>query len=212
MRRGGPQNRQRIAAAVIAGSAAVLGMTGCGQVPPTGASTIAVPASPSASPSEPSPSTSESASSPPATPTTPTTPTPSLSATAGPQVKATGTLKLFAVASKKLAGTCAETGGVPVLKLADHKNDFFNTVDVALVLNPARKTVTSLTIDLGEDSELIKRTLTYDAAKPTSGSSAVLTTQGSTFKVTGKLASKEDGKDAGTMPVTLTVVCAGSDW
>ena len=135
--------RQRIAAAVITGSAAVLGMTGCGQVPPTGASTIAVPASPSASPSEPSPSTSESASSPPATPTTPTTPTPSLSATAGPQVKATGTLKLFAVASKKLAGTCVETGGVPVLKLADHKNDFFNTVDVALVLNPARKTVSS---------------------------------------------------------------------
>lgn len=196
--------------------ATLIAFAGCGQVPPT--ATSAVPStSPSISPAEASPSASASASpgssvSPSATHSTSATPSSSTTAKDGPAIKATGSLKLYAQASKKLAGTCRTTGGNPTIVLADHKNDFFHTIDTALVLNPAKKTVSKLTIDLGEDSELITRKLSYDAATPAAGSSAVLTAQGSTFKITGKLASSEDGKDAGTMPVTLTVVCAGSDW
>lgn len=207
----------RFRAPAIALTATLVALAGCGQVPPTATSAVPPSTSPSISPTEASPSASGSGSpgssgSPSATPSRSATPSVSATAKDGPAVKATGTLKLYAQASKKLAGTCRTTGGNPTIVLGDHKNDFFQTIDTALVLNPAKKSVSKLTIDLGEDSELITRTLSYDAAKPAAGSSAVLTSQGSTYKVTGKLASKEDGKDAGTMPVTLTVVCAGSDW
>lgn len=161
--------------------------------------------SPTPTPSEPS----ESSTSPSVTRPSTSSPSPSSSATDGPAVKATGSLKLYAPASGKLAGTCRNTAGNPTIAVADRKNDFFHTINAVLVLDPTRKSVSKLTIDLGEDSELITRTLSYDAAKPAAGSSATMTSKGSTYKVTGKLASQEDGKDAGTMPVTLTVVCAG---
>lgn len=49
------------------------------------------------------------------------------------------------------------------------KNDFFHTVDAAVVLTGDKSAVSTVTIALGEDSEEITRTITYDAAKPTAG-------------------------------------------
>ncbi|MFT4296233.1 MAG: lipoprotein LpqH [Micropruina sp.] len=143
-------------------------------------------------------------------------PSPSLSPSApasdGPEVAATGTLKLYSPASTKLAGTCRSIAGVPTLTVADHTNDFFETVDVVVALSAQKKAVQKLTIQLGEDSELVKRSLSYDAAQPAKDTSAEVTAKGSEYTVSGKLASEENGKAAGTMPVTLVVTCAGPDW
>ena len=196
---------RRVGSPIIAATVTLLVLTGCGRIAPTAVSSVSASSSPSTSPSVPSPSPSDSASS-------PSSPSLSPTPTDGPGVKGTGTLKLFAVASRKLVGTCSEPGGFPVVTLADHKNDFFGTVDVQLTLDSERTSVSLLTVDLGEDSELITRQLSYDATQRAAGTSAALTVKGGTFRVVGKLASKEDGKDAGTMPVDLTVVCAGTDW
>lgn len=127
-------------------------------------------------------------------------------------VKATGSLKLFLTASRKLSGSCRTQQGTPTVTVADHANDFFGTVDVTLALSGDRDAVKSLHIDLGEDSESISRTLTYDAAAPASGTSAKLTVAGDRYSVKGKLANVEDGHASGTMPVTLVVTCAASTW
>ena len=81
-----------------------------------------------------------------------------------------------------------------------------------LVLTAGKKSVASITIDLGEDSELITRKLTYNAGQPASGTSAKLAVRGATYTVAGTLASAENGSPAGTMPVVLTVACAGTSW
>lgn len=185
-------------------------LAGCARTPP------ALSATPPASPS--TPTVSPSASGPPTPSTVPSgsatkpTTSPSAPATSGPAVKAGGSLKLFAPASKKLTGSCQNRSGAPTLAVADKKNDFFNTIDATLVLAAGKKSVAKLTIALGEDSELIKRTLSYDATKRVGGTSAALSVNGSTYKVTGKLANVEDGKAAGTIPVTLTVTCASTNW
>ncbi|MFT3861972.1 lipoprotein LpqH [Micropruina sp.] len=190
-----------------------LAVTGCaktqpGALPGSTATRTASDETPAPSatptPSETAPTTT--------TPSGSTSPTPSPTGSSGPAVKAGGTLKLYAQASKKLAGTCQSKAGDPTLTVADHKNDFFNTIDVTLVLTGTRKSVSSLTIALGEDSELITRTLTYHATGPASGTSAKLTVKGAAYTVTGKLASAEDGTAAGTMPVTLTITCASTQW
>lgn len=190
-------------------------LSGCARVPPATSPTVAVP-----SPSVTSPLPTATDSTPATTTSSPSsttasaiaTATATATATSGPSVKATGSLRLFADASKKLTGTCQNKAGVPTLSVADKKNDFFNTIEVVLTLAGGKKTLTSLTIELGEDSELITRTLTYDAAKPAAGTSAKLTVSASAYQVTGKLANAEDGTAAGTMPVTLKVTCAGSSW
>ena len=185
-------------------------LVGCARTPPA-PSTSATPSS--SVPSEtPSPSSTPTASGSPSASASKPSVTPSVTATTGPAVKATGSLKLFAPATSKLVGSCQNRAGAPTLTVADKKNDFFNTIDATLVLAAGKKTVAKLTIALGEDSELIKRTLTFEAAKPARGTSAALSVSGSTYKVTAKLANAADGKPAGTMPVTLTLTCAGSNW
>ena len=72
--------------------------------------------------------------------------------------------------------------------------------------------VSTVTIALGEDSEEITRTITYDAAKPTAGVSAKLGVKGAVYTVSGKLANAEDGTPAGTIPVTLVITCASTKW
>lgn len=187
-----------------------LALTGCARTPPA-LSASAIP-SPSGSSVTPSASSTPTASTSPSASATKPSATPTVSATSGPAVKATGSLKLFALASKKLTGTCQNRSGAPTLSVADKKNDFFNTIDATVVLAAGKKSVAKVTIALGEDSELIKRTLTFDAAKKAAGTSAALSVSGSTYKVSGKLASVENGRAAGTMPVTLTLTCASTNW
>lgn len=202
--------------APLAGLALAVTWTGCARTQPS----LGVTPSVSATPATTEPAATETpAATGPASPTASTTTgspsasaTTSAPATSGPAVKATGSLKLFADASKRLTGTCQTKAGAPTLTVADKKNDFFNTVDVVLVLAGGKKSVARVTIELGEDSELITRTLTYDAAKPVSGTSAKLTVNASTYKVTGRLANAENGTAAGTMPVVLTVACASGSW
>ncbi len=196
--------------AVTAGAA--LAVTGCARTQPGGV----VAPSPGASASDtpmvgesPTTTPSESAST---SPTAATSTSPTSTASSGPAVKATGTLKLFAPTSKKLAGTCQNKAGAPTLTVADRKNDFFHTVDAAVVLTGDKSAVSTVTIALGEDSDEITRTITYDAAKPTAGVSAKLGVKGAVYTVSGKLANAEDGTPAGTIPVTLVITCASTKW
>ncbi len=96
--------------------------------------------------------------------------------------------------------------------MTDRSNDFFGTIDATLVLSAQRTTVSTLTIRLGEDPESIARRLSYNAAQPGKGTSVDLTRKGATFIAKGKLTNTENGKAAGTMPVTLTITCASTNW
>lgn len=198
--------------AVTAGLA--LAVTGCAKTQPGGVvatSPVAVPSDTPLISESPTATTSESA-----TTTSSTRPSASTSptgtASSGPAVKALGTLKLFAPTSKKLTGTCQNKAGMPTLTVADHKNDFFHTVDATVVLSGDKSAVSTVTIALGEDSEEITRTITYDSAKPATGVSAKLSVKGPLYTVTGKLANAEDGTPAGTIPVTLVITCASTKW
>ncbi len=196
---------------VIIAAAVTAALAGCAKTPPVlDPPPTAVPAPSSA---EPSPSGSASATpSESSSPSTTPSSSPSSTPSDKPAVKATGSLALYSEASKKLAGTCATKSGVPTLTVADRANDFFGTIDATMVLSARRTTVSKLTIALGEDSESIVRTISYNAAQPTKGTSLELTGKGATFTAKGKLSNTENGKPAGTMPVTLTITCASTDW
>lgn len=99
---------------------------------------------------------------------------------------------------------------MPTITVADRDNSFFGTVDAVLTLSVDRAEVAALTVELGEDQELIKRTLSYAAERPAGGTSLKLTRSGNRFVGKGRVSSAEDGVPAGTMPVTLAVTCAGT--
>lgn len=211
-RRNGPFTGRRwgrVSVAVAAGIAATL--AGCAKTPPALDPTMT--ASPVAPPSTPT-ATESGTPAESGTPSASGTPTSTGSATASstPGVKATGSLTLYSEASKKLTGTCRTQSDVPTLAVADRSNDFFGSIDATVGLSARRTTVSKLTIALGEDSELVTRTLSYDAAKPAKGTSVELTGKGSTFTVKGKVTNTENGKVAGTMPVKLTITCASGSW
>ncbi len=196
---------------VILAAAVTAALAGCAKTPPVlDPPATAVPAPSSA---EPSPSGSASATpSESGSPSTTPSSTPSSTPSDKPGVKATGSLALYSEASKKLAGTCATKSGVPTLTVADRANDFFGTIDTTMVLSARRTTVSKLSISLGEDSESIVRTISYDAAQPAKGTSLDLTGKGATFTAKGKLSNTENGQPAGTIPVTLTITCASTNW
>ncbi len=196
---------------VILAAAVTAALAGCAKTPPVlDPPATAVPAPSSAEPS-PSGSASATPSESSSASTTPSS-TPSSTPSDKPAVKATGSLALYSEASKKLAGTCATKSGVPTLTVADRANDFFGTIDATMVLSARRTTVSKLTISLGEDSESIVRTISYNAAQPAKGTSLDLTGKGATFTAKGKLSNTENGQPAGTIPVTLTITCANTNW
>ncbi len=140
-------------------------------------------------------------------------PTPSSSAPA-PTHKATGTLVFYRMTvSTKMAGTCTGTESVTAV-LADHANAFYTTVDLSAVFDPVAGTVSSVTGDVGEDPEGFTRKLSYSAAAPVAGTSATVTSKGSTYKITGVLNSEETRYSktttTRTLPFTLTVTCKAS--
>ena len=67
-------------------------------------------------------------------------------------------------------------------------------------------------MDFGADSESITHTLKA-RGNGESGTSAVLSRTGESFKVTGKGTMTDDGKVSATgVPYTVTVTCASLDW
>lgn len=186
---------------VVPGAAAIAAVTlvGC-QVPQWGS-----PFSPTATPSA-SGSVEPSASG-------ASAPTPSSSAPV-PTHKATGTLVFYQMAvSTKMAGTCVGTEPVTAV-LSDHANDFYTTVDLTAVFDPVEGTVSSVTGDLGEDTEGFTRKLSYSGAAPAAGTSATLTGKGPTYQIAGVLTSQETRHSktttTRTLPFTLKVTCKTS--
>jgi hypothetical protein len=198
----GEKMSKRTVVVAATGVATVLaaGLAGCGLLPgstPTGSTpTQAV------STAAPTPSAS-------VTPTISAT-TPSSPPSVAP-VKAAGQLSFHKanLVSKALVGTCAVVAGKPTVTLADHKNDFYSTVDLTIVLAADGGDVKTLAGDLGEDGELITRTL----AHPATGTSAHLVESGGVYRISGNLMAYENGSKTGSLiPYNLTATCAKSDW
>ena len=195
------------------------GVAGCAVVPPA-ALTPSGPASqpvPSASPTSPtaSPTTSAATPSSPSSssPTSTPSPTGTGSATALP-AKGKGKLVLYQenLVSDQMTGTCQRKDGKPTLQLSDNATDFFESVEVKIVLTDAVDAAVSVDMDFGADSESITHTLKA-RGNGESGTSAVLSRTGESFKVTGKGTMTDDGKVSATgVPYTVTVTCASLDW
>jgi hypothetical protein len=192
---------KRTAVVAATGMATVLaaGLAGCGLLPGSGATP---------------PAPSQAVSTPAATPSVSVTPSVT-SAGATPTaavVKATGRLTFFKsnLVSKAFVGTCAVVGGKPTVTLADHKNDFYNTVDLTVVLVADGGDVASIAGAFGEDSEkLVTRTLVH----PDKGTSAHLVTSGGEYRISGNGMLYEDGSKNGTLiPYNIIAKCAKSDW
>ena len=152
------------------------------------------------------------------TPTiTPTpTPSPTSAAPSAASVTATGNLNFYAEVSSAMSGTCSRVDGLPTLSVIDESNDFFQTVSLTMVLNPAKDRLVSLAVETGEDSEEITWHLKYEAAKPAKGTSADLVVNGSTYRVSGNATAVEIDADGGKVteiiPFGATVKCAERDW
>ena len=197
----GEKMSKRTAVIAATGMATVFaaGLAGCGLLP----------GAPSAYPVP-----TQSVSTPAETPTASVTPSVSVtsaSPTAPPVVKATGRLTFFKsnLVSKAFVGTCAVVGGKPTVTLADHKNDFYNTVDLTVVLVADGGDVASIAGAFGEDSELVTRTLVH----PDKGTSAHLVTSGGDYRISGSAMLLENGSKTGTLiPYSIIAKCAKSDW
>ena len=196
-----------------------LGLSSCAVVPPAGISPSG-PASqpvPSVSPSTPlgTPTPSATDVSPSATPSvsgSPTT-TPSAPATALP-AKGKGKLVLYQenLVSDQMTGTCQRKDGKPTLHLSDNATDFFESVEVKVVLTEAADAAVSVDMDFGADSESITHTLTA-RGNGQGGTSVKLSRTGESFKVTGTGTMTDDGKvSANAVPFAITVTCASVDW
>ena len=193
-----------MAVAAATGMATVLaaGLAGCGLLPGS------APSRPVPTPLVSTPAETPSESVTPSVSVTSASATP----TAAPVVKATGQLTFFKsnLVSKAFAGTCAVVGGKPTVTLEDHKNDFYNTVDLTVVLAADGGDVASIAGAFGEDSEkLVTRTLVH----PDKGTSAHLVTSGGEYRISGSAMLYEDGSKNGTLiPYSIIAKCAKSDW
>lgn len=175
---------------------AVVALTGC-QFPQFGS-----PLTPSATPSVP-PTGSSSAS--PAASASPT-------ASSAPSAvsKATGSLQFFQMAvSKKLVGVCSKSSNLSIT-LSDPKNDFYESLDLAVLIDPMSRQVISVTGDLGADSEGFTWHLSYDSTAPAAGTSAKVTGSDRAYTISGVLASAQTRHGKTTtqnLPFTLKAIC-----
>ncbi len=130
-------------------------------------------------------------------------------------VKATGTMSIYGVVSKALKGTCQTADGGPTITLADNANDFYGKVDATVVLAESRQSVVAVESTFEEDSEGFTWALTYSSANPVDGTSATVTSSGSTYTISGKLQSEETRKGktrTEILPFKIVAKCASSDW
>ncbi len=144
-----------------------------------------------------------------------TSATPSTTPTVREGVKATGSMSIYGAVSKALKGTCQTADGGPTITMADHANDFYGKVDTLVVLSPAKKSVVAVETTFEEDSEGFTWELTYASADPVAGTSAKVSTSGTTYTISGKLQSKETRKGktrTEILPFTIVAKCAGADW
>ena len=193
-------NRTAIAATTGIAIALATGFAGCSPTPGN------ISGSPAPTQVVTVPPTSSGSTTPTVTPTSP-----SASSSAPEPAEATGQLSLYSknLVSKTLVGTCAVTNGKPTVTLADHNNDFYGTVDLAVVLDADGGEVASIAGAFGEDAELITRKLTH----PTKGTSATLVNSGGAYRISGKLTVYENEAKTGSLiPFNLTAKCASSDW
>lgn len=155
----------------------------------------------------------ESATSVPVTPSASSasaTPTPSAK-----PVSATGRMNLYNnLVSKAFVGTCAKVDDQPTLALSDKRNDFFETVEVSVVLDADAGAVASIDAAFGEDAEGITRQLAYSSDPKLKGTSAALVENGGTdYSITGKAMIYEDKATKGELiPFSIQVKCASADW
>lgn len=141
-------------------------------------------------------------------------PTPSLTPSATPSkaatAVATGSMALYKnVVTTKLVGTCT-MGEQPIFTLADPKNEFFQTVDLAVVLDTDTGQVTSMSAVFGEDQEEITREIVYTSINPVKGTSAVLKTSGKKYQISGTAQAVEDDrgtKSSRLLPFAVTINC-----
>ncbi len=184
------------------GAGLSLALTGCLQ--PGGGFTPAPVVTHTPSPSAPSPSTSAPSPSPTATPTP----------SDRPGVKASGSLVFFKrnLVSDAFTGGCRTQGGAPTITLTDSRNDFYNTVELKVVLAADKAAVRSISGDFGEDSELIVRKLGYDGENPAKGTSAKVKLSGTTWTISGTAEMLEDGAAVDPIPFTIKARCADQDW
>ncbi len=200
----GEKMSKRTAVVAATGMATVLaaGLAGCGLLP--GATPTQSVPTPAVSTPVGTPSAS-------VTPSVSVT-SPSATPTAAAAVKATGQLTFFKgnVVSKAFVGTCAVVGGKPTVTLADHKNDFYNTVDLTIVLAEDGGDVASISGAFGEESEkLTTRTLVH----PDKGTSARLVVSDGEYRIGGNAMLYEGGSKSGSLiPYSITATCAKSDW
>lgn len=171
---------------------AVVALTGC-QFPQFGS-----PLTPSATPSAP-PTVSSSAS-----------PSPAGSSTPAAVSKATGSLQFFQMAvSKKLVGVCSKSSNLSIT-LSDPKNDFYESLDLTVLIDPMQSQVISVTGDLGADSEGFTWHLSYDSTAPAAGTSANVTGSDRGYTISGVLASAQTRHGKTTtqnLPFTLKAIC-----
>jgi len=200
----GEKMSKRTAVVAATGMATVLaaGLAGCGLLPGS---------APSQSLPSQAVSTSAAAPSESVTPSVSAT-SASATPTAAPAVKATGRLTFYKsnLVSKAFVGTCAVVGGKPTVTLADHKNDFYSTVDLTVVLAADGGDVASIAGAFGEEGEkLVTRTLVH----PDKGTSAHLVVSGGEYRISGNAMLYENGSKNGTLiPYSIVAKCAKSDW
>jgi hypothetical protein len=199
----GEKMSKRTVVVAATGMATMLaaGLVGCGLLP-------------GSTPTHSSPT--PAVSTPAVTPSTSVTPTVSPSTPSSPPsvapVKATGQLTFFKsnLVSKALVGTCAIVAGKPTVTLADHKNDFYTTVDLTIVLATDGGDVVSIIGNFGEDQEkLVTRKMVF----PDKGTSAHLVASGGEYRISGNAVLYEgDAKTGDLIPYNLAAKCAKSDW
>lgn len=111
--------------------------------------------------------------------------------------------------SKKLTGVCSKTTNLSVT-LSGPRNDFYESVDLAVLLDPNQNQVISVTGDLGTDSEGFTWHLSYDSTAPAPGTSATLTGRDGNYTINGVLASVQSRHGKTTtadVPFTLIMAC-----
>lgn len=208
---------------IVALTTIVVMASGCAVVNPSQPGPQTPTTTPSLSPAPPTttptiPSTVQPASptvsvapTPDASSPTSATPTPTKTPTAT-GVRASGKLTLYGqnLVSDTLRGTCTKTGGKPTLRVGEKPSEFFDSVDVRVTLSSSR-TVETMDIDLGEDSESISHTLR--AGPKVSGTKASARQSGRTFQISGSATMTDDGHiSARGVPFTLTITCASDNW
>lgn len=183
--------------AIVTVLAALTALAGCAQQRPD------LEATPSTVASE-SVTTATAAETPSAAPTESASGLPS----SGAKVDASGSLSLYSEVSTELSGSCQEIGGVPTVEVEDGANDFFEQVQVKLLLSGDRAEIDSLTISLASDSEGIAWQIGVGSAVP--GTSADLVVKGDRLTISGKaLAALSSGENQ-TVPYKLVLTCAGT--